>query len=124
MSTRNAVYRCELCGNMIEMLAVGGGQLVCCDQPMSHQAENTTDAAVEKHVPVIEKVDGGYRVSVGSVLHPMADAHLIQWIDLITGDVTLRQFLKAGDAPVATFTTDAQDVAARAYCNLHGFWKA
>lgn len=124
MSKRNTIHRCELCGNIVEMVAFGGGKLVCCGQPMTLQVENTTDAAVEKHVPVIEKIEGGYQVSVGSVLHPMTEAHLIQWIDLIAGERVFRQHLKAGDTPVATFLTDAAEVTARAYCNLHGFWKA
>jgi superoxide reductase len=124
MSKRNAIYRCELCGNMVDLVAHGGGKLVCCGQPMVEQTENTTDAAVEKHVPVVERIEGGYRVVVGSVEHPMAAAHWIQWIELVAGDTVLRQFLNPGDAPVATFLTDATEVSARAYCNLHGFWKA
>jgi superoxide reductase len=124
MSERNTIFRCQLCGNIVDLIAPGGGTLVCCGQPMTAQAENTTDAAVEKHVPVIEKIAGGYRVVVGSVEHPMAAAHWIQWIELVAGDTVQRRFLAAGDPPRATFLTDAAEVSARAYCNLHGFWKA
>ncbi len=124
MSKRNTIFRCELCGNMVDLVAHGGGTLVCCGQPMTVQGENTTDAAVEKHVPVIEAIQGGYTVVVGSVEHPMAAAHWIQWIELVAGDTVQRQFLSAGDPPRATFLTDAPSVSARAYCNLHGFWKA
>ncbi len=91
---------------------------------MDLQKENTTDAAQEKHVPVVEKVDGGYRVAVGSVAHPMADDHYIEWIELVAGDTVYRQDLKAGDAPEATFATSAGSVTARAYCNLHGLWSS
>jgi superoxide reductase len=124
MSKRNTIHRCELCGNMVDMVVHGGGKLVCCGQPMVEQTENTTDAAVEKHVPVITRIEGGYEVVVGDVEHPMADAHWIQWIELLAGDTVLRRFLAPGEAPRATFLTDANEVSARAYCNLHGFWKA
>ncbi len=124
MSKRNTIYRCELCGNMVDLVVHGGGTLVCCGQPMTEMTENTTDAAVEKHVPVIEKIDGGYSVVVGSVEHPMTEAHLINWIELVAGDTVMRRFLKAGEPPRATFLTDATEVTARSYCNLHGFWKA
>ncbi len=124
MSKRNTIHRCELCGNMVDLVVHGGGTLFCCGQPMTAMVENTVDAAVEKHLPVIETIDGGYRVTVGSVAHPMTQAHLIQWIELVAGDVVMRRFLGAGEPPVATFQTEATQVIARAYCNLHGFWKA
>ena len=118
------VYQCELCGNMVEVLHAGGGELVCCGQPMTLLAENSTDAAKEKHVPVIVAADGGFTVKVGSVAHPMTDAHYIEWIELIAGATVLRQALKPGDAPEAFFATKASQVSARAYCNLHGLWRA
>ena len=77
----------------------------------------------EKHVPVVEKIEGGYRVTVGSVEHPMTDAHYIQWIELVTPTGVLRHNLTPQDKPVAEFKTDATEVEAREYCNLHGLWK-
>ena len=124
MTTRNEVYRCDLCGNIVEVVHASAGGLACCGQIMNLLTENTTDAATEKHVPVIEKIDGGYKVTVGEVAHPMLDNHYIEWIELIAGDTVLRQYLKPGDEPVAVFKTDATDVVAREYCNLHGLWKS
>ena len=117
------IYKCDICGNMVEMVHEGQGELVCCGQPMKLFTENTVDAAKEKHVPVIEKVDGGVKVKVGSVPHPMEEKHYIEWVELIAGSKVYRQFLKPGDAPEATFTIEAQQVTAREYCNLHGLWK-
>ena len=119
----NDVYKCELCGNIVEVVNVGGGELVCCGEPMGLLEEKTADSSTEKHVPVIEKIEGGYKVVVGSTLHPMAEAHFIQWIELITEKGSLKAFLQPGDAPEAVFMTDAQAVTAREYCNLHGLWK-
>jgi len=124
MAERLEIYKCELCGNIVEVLQGGGGELVCCGQPMKLMTENTVDAAKEKHVPVVEKVDGGYKVSVGSVAHPMEEKHYIQWIELIADGKAYRQFLNPGDAPEAYFAVDAAQVTAREYCNLHGLWKA
>jgi superoxide reductase len=118
------VYQCGLCGNMVEVVHESGGQLTCCNQPMNLLEENTVDAATEKHIPVVEKVDGGFKVSVGSVAHPMAEDHYIEWIELIAGDTVYCQFLKPGKAPEATFQVAASEVTARAYCNLHGHWKS
>ncbi len=123
MTKRLEIYKCDLCGNMVEMIHSGKGGLVCCGQPMQLMAENSVDAAKEKHVPVIEKVDNGYKVTVGSVPHPMEDKHYIEWIELIAGDRAYRQFLNPGDAPEAFFCVDADAVTAREYCNLHGVWK-
>jgi superoxide reductase len=124
MTEKLQVYKCELCGNMVEVLHGGVGELVCCGQPMTLLSENTVDAAKEKHVPVIEKVAGGYKVKVGAVAHPMEEKHHIEWIELLAGNKAYRQFLKPGDAPEAFFATDASSVSAREYCNLHGLWKA
>jgi superoxide reductase len=117
------VYRCELCGNMIEVIHASSGQLVCCGQPMTLLTENTTDAATEKHVPVIEKVSGGVKVKVGSVAHPMQNDHYIEWIELIADGKSYRQFLKPGQAPEAVFKVEGTKLTAREYCNLHGLWK-
>ena len=124
MTEQLQIYKCEVCGNMVEVIHAAAGTLTCCNQAMALYAENTTDAATEKHVPVIEKVDHGIKVTVGSVEHPMADDHLIEWIELIADGKAYRQFLKPGAAPVATFCVDADSVAAREFCNLHGLWKA
>jgi len=118
------IYKCSLCGNIVEVVHVGGGTLVCCGKDMDLLEENTTDAAQEKHVPVVEKVDGGYRVTVGSVAHPMEEAHFIQWVQLIADGTSYRQFLSPGAAPEAVFPVTAQNVTVREYCNLHGLWKA
>jgi superoxide reductase len=119
------VYKCEKCGNIVEMLHSGKGQLVCCGEPMELLTENTVDASVEKHVPVITKVEGGFKVTVGSVEHPMVEKHYIEWIQIITEDGKFyRKFLKANDAPEAMFLVDADKITAREYCNLHGLWKA
>ena len=124
MPQRTQVYKCELCGNIVEMLHGGKGELVCCGQPMKLQSENTVDAAKEKHVPVIEKIDGGVKVKVGAVAHPMEEKHYIEWIEVLAGDRVLRQYLKPGDAPEAVFATDATNITAREYCTIHGQWKA
>ena len=123
MAERLQVYKCDMCGHIVEVLHGGGGELVCCGQPMNLLTENTTDAAVEKHVPVVEKIDGGYKVKVGSAAHPMAEDHYIEWVELIAGGKAYCEFLKPGGAPEATFLLDASEVTARAYCNLHGLWK-
>ncbi len=118
------VYKCDVCGNIVEVLHAGGGALVCCGQPMKLLSENTTDASKEKHVPEIEKTADGYKVKVGSVPHPMEDKHWIMWIQLIADGKSYRQFLNPGDAPEAVFKVSAGKPVAREYCNLHGLWKA
>jgi len=123
MTKKLEVYRCEVCGNIVEVLHPGAGQLVCCGQPMKLLVENTTDASKEKHVPVIEKTAAGYRVKVGSVPHPMEEKHYIEWIELIADERAYRQFLSPGQAPEANFSVQAQNVYAREYCNIHGLWK-
>jgi superoxide reductase len=124
MAERSQIFKCELCGNIIEVLHGGAGELVCCGQPMKLFTANTVDAAKEKHVPVVEKVDGGYKVKVGSVPHPMEEKHWIEWIEIIADGKTYRQYLNPGDAPEAVFMIAAANVTAREYCNLHGLWKA
>lgn len=123
-TTRMQVYKCELCGNIVESVHGGGGQLVCCGQPMALREENTVDAAKEKHVPVVQKIEGGYAVKVGDVAHPMGEDHYIEWIELVAGDKAYREFLKPGAKPEATLPIDAPKVTVRAYCNLHGLWKS
>ena len=124
MTQKNQVYKCPLCGNIVEVLHTGAGELVCCGQPMDLMVENTVDAAKEKHVPVVKKTDNGFKVSVGSVPHPMEEKHWIEWIELRAGGKVYRQELAPGDAPEAVFCVDATDAKAYAYCNLHGLWKS
>jgi superoxide reductase len=124
MTQRFQVYKCKVCGDVVEVLHDGSGPLACCSQPMDSLAENTTDAAKEKHVPVIERSSGMVRVTIGSVPHPMEEKHYIEWIQLIADGRAYRQFLKPGMAPEAIFPVEATDVTAREHCNLHGVWKA
>ena len=124
MTEKLQIYKCEVCGNIVEMLHAGAGQLVCCGQPMKLFKENTTDAAKEKHVPVIERPATSCKVTVGAVLHPMEQAHYIEWIEVIADGKAYRKFLNPGEAPEATFELKAENVTAREYCNLHGLWKA
>jgi len=124
MPKRLEVYKCEVCGNIIEVMHAGVGALVCCGEDMKLMTENTVDAAKEKHVPVIEIGKDSITVKVGSVAHPMEEKHYIEWIELIADDKVYRQFLKPGDKPEATFAITASKVTAREYCNLHGLWKA
>lgn len=123
MTERMQVYKCEICGNIVEVLHKGAGQLVCCGQPMVLYRENSVDAAQEKHVPVLKRVDGGVKVKVGSIAHPMEEKHYIEWIEIVADGGVYRKFLNPGDAPEANFDVKAEKVTARAYCNLHGLWK-
>lgn len=123
MAARLEVYKCLACGNIVEVLTGGDGELVCCGQPMKLLEEKTADAATEKHVPVIEKTDGGYLVKVGSVPHPMQEEHYIEWIEIIADGKSYRQFLSPGDEPQATFNVEAGTITAREHCNIHGLWK-
>ncbi len=124
MAKQFDVFKCEICGNIVELLHVGGGELVCCGQPMTLMEEKTADSATEKHVPVIEKKDGGLSVKVGSVPHPMEEKHFIEWIEVTVDGKVCKKFLKPGDAPEAFFAVDGNVVKAREYCNIHGLWKS
>ncbi len=124
MAERLQVYKCQVCGNIVEVLHGGKGELVCCNQPMKLMVEGEVDAGKEKHVPVIEKTADGIKVKVGSVAHPMEEKHYIEWIEVIADGKAYRQFLSPGQAPEAIFKIDAGKVTAREYCNLHGLWKA
>ncbi len=117
------VFKCAVCGNVVELLHVGDGTLVCCGQDMEQMVEKTADQTTEKHVPIIEKVENGYKVTVGSTLHPMTDAHFIEWIELTADGVTHRAFLAPNQEPIAHFIIgEAKEVSAREYCNVHGLW--
>jgi len=126
MTERSFVYRCESCGHIVEVLNAGAPTLTCCGQKMGLLTEKTADSSTEKHVPFIEKIDGGYKVKVGeTTAHPMMDAHFIQWIELLTDKGSYKHFLKPNDAPEAIFMVANNEtvIAAREYCNLHGHWK-
>ncbi len=118
------IYKCEICGNIVEMVHGGVGDLVCCNEEMKHMKEQTEDAANEKHVPIIEKTDSGIKVVVGSKPHPMEEKHHIEWIEVINGDYVQRKRLHPGDKPEAEFYVSYSDkLVAREYCNVHGLWK-
>lgn len=124
MTKKLQVYKCLVCGNVVEVVHAGAGELVCCGQPMKLMKENTVDASQEKHVPVIEMTSEGIKVKVGSAPHPMEEKHYIEWIELLVDGRVCRKFLSPGDKPEATFKIDAKKVTAREYCNLHGLWQA
>ncbi len=123
MAKKLEIYKCMVCGNIVEVLHGGDGELVCCGQPMASLAAKTADQGKEKHVPVIEKIDGGIKVKVGSIPHPMEEKHYIEWIEIIADGKAYRQFLNPGQAPEVIFNVKADNVTAREHCNLHGLWK-
>jgi superoxide reductase len=124
MTAQKQIYRCNVCGNIVEVLHTGQGELVCCGQPMELLEAKTADEGKEKHVPVIETGDKGVKVKVGSVPHPMEEKHYIEWVEVITDGDGCRQFLRPGDKPEAAFDIKSKKVAAREYCNIHGLWKS
>ena len=123
MAEKLQIYKCAVCGNIVEVIYGSIGELVCCEQPMELLDEKTADATTEKHVPVIQKIDGGYKITVGSTLHPMEEKHYIEWIELLADGKAYRQFLNPGDAPEAEFGIKGDSVTAREHCNVHGLWK-
>lgn len=123
MPNGRQVYKCNICGNIVEFLYVGGGELVCCGQKMELLAEKTEDIGHEKHVPVVEKTEKGIKIKVGSIPHPMEEKHYIEWIELIVDGASYKKFLKPGDEPQAEFCFKVNEITARAYCNIHGLWK-
>lgn len=122
MTKKLQVYKCNICGNIIEVLHEGVGELVCCDQPMVLFDEKIEEEGKEKHLPVVEKTEKGFKVNVGSVTHPMEEKHYIEWIEAIANGKVYRQFLKPGDAPEAMFDIEADNVKVREYCSIHGLW--
>ena len=124
MTELKQIYKCNICGNIVEVLHPGTGTLVCCGQPMELLKEKTEDVGQEKHVPVIEKTETGIKVKVGSVPHPMEENHYIEWIEIIADGSVYRKFLKPGDNPEAEFEIKAEKIEAREYCNIHGLWKS
>ncbi len=124
MTKLNEIYKCEICGNIVQIVNAGKGSLVCCGKEMTSMEENTVDAAQEKHIPVVESSNGQIKVVVGSVAHPMEEKHYIEWIEIIADGKAYKKFLKPGQAPEAVFNCDCKNFTVRAYCNLHGLWKA
>jgi superoxide reductase len=124
MAKRLEIYKCSICGIIAEVVHSGGGSMICCGKTMDRVTENTTDAATEKHVPVIELGDSTVTVTVGDVAHPMESGHYIEWIEILVEDKVYRQYLQAGQPAQAIFNLSASAVTARAYCNLHGLWTA
>jgi len=124
MTQRLQVYKCEICGNMVEVVHAGQGELVCCGEPMKLLPEKKEEQGKEKHVPVIEKTEKKISVKVGSVPHPMEETHFIEWIAVQTKGGTFRKFLSPGEKPEAEFETGEEVMGAREYCNLHGLWSA
>ena len=124
MTKINAIYKCKICGNIVEMVHTGEGELVCCRQPMEIQEEKNQNEGMEKHIPVVSKTEKGYLVKVGSVIHPMEENHYIEWIEIILGGKIYRKFLTSDQEPIAEFILDTKEenVIARAYCNVHGLW--
>lgn len=122
----NQIYKCNICGNIVEVVHVGGGTLVCCGQDMELLTEKTQDEGKEKHMPVIEQEGDEIIIKVGSVAHPMESSHYIEWIELMVGEQVFRQYLKSGDEPKAIFviSDNNQKVSVRIYCNIHGLWKS
>lgn len=123
MIAKNQIYRCSVCGNIVTVLYAGGGQLVCCGQPMELLQEKTQDEGAEKHVPVVEKTANGIKVKIGSVPHPMEENHYILWIEVIADGKTFRHFLKPGEEAKAEFCLKAEKITVRDYCNIHGLWQ-
>ena len=124
MTEQLQVYKCQVCGNVVEVLDSGAGQLVCCGQPMELLDEKTADTATEKHVPYIERTENGVKVRIGeNTAHPMEEKHFIQWIELLVDGKAYRQFLKPGGPPVAAFAVTGKNITARELCNVHGLWK-
>ena len=123
MTIKNQIYRCLICGNIVEVIHPGDGQLVCCGQPMELLQAKTEDIGQEKHLPVIENSEGKITVKIGSIPHPMEDTHYIEWIEITADNQVYKKFLKPGDAPEAVFEITADNITAREYCNVHGLWQ-
>jgi len=125
MTQLNQIYRCNICGNIVEMVHTGAGELVCCGEPMELLVEKNEDVGKEKHVPIIEKTEKGVNVKVGSIPHPMEEKHYIEWVELFTDGKVRRKYLKPGEKPEANFCVcEVKELSARIYCNVHGLWKS
>jgi superoxide reductase len=123
MTKINQIYKCNICGNIVEVVHAGAGELVCCGQPMVLQVENTVDAAKEKHIPVKEIIGDKVVVKIGTVEHPMTAEHYIEWVEVVTKARVYRKTFTPGEKPFAEFDIQEEVIEVRAYCNLHGLWK-
>ncbi len=123
MTKQHQVYKCNICGNIVEVLHSGKGELVCCGEPMQLLSEKNEEEGKEKHIPVIEEIEGGIKIKVGSIPHPMEDSHYIEWIEAITDTRIMRKYLQPGDAPEAKFKRFDKNAKIRIYCNVHGLWE-
>jgi len=124
MTEQKQIYKCNICGNIVEVLHSGVGQLVCCGQPLKLLKKNTVDASLEKHLPIVEKIADVIKIKVGGIPHPMEEKHYIEWIEIIADDRVYRKFLGPGDKPEAEFEIKAKKIEQREYCNLHSLWKS
>ena len=124
MTEVGEIYKCNICGNIVEVLHAGIGELVCCGEPMELLKEKTDETGNEKHVPVIEKTEKGIKVKVGSIPHPMEEKHYIEWIEIIADGISYRKFLKPGEKPEVEFEIKAEKIEAREYCSIHGLWRS
>ena len=118
------IYKCEICENIVEVLHTGKGKLVCCGQPMRLLEPKIEEKGKEKHLPVVERIDGKIRIRVGEVQHPMEEQHYIEWIEAVAGSNLYRKQLMLGENPEAEFEVDAERITVRAYCNIHGLWRS
>ncbi len=123
MRKRYQIYKCEICGNIVEVLHGGVGTMICCNKPMTLQVEKTEDPGLEKHVPVVEEIENGIKVRVGSVPHPMEEDHYIEWIEIISEDVIERKYLQPTDPPEAIFIAPVNELLVREFCTVHGLWR-
>ena len=124
MTVQKQVYKCNICGNIVEVLHSGAGELVCCGQPMELLEEKTKDSGEEKHVPIIERTEPGVKVKVGAIPHPMEEKHYIEWIEIVANGRSYRNYLKPGDKPETEFEIKSDRIEAREYCSIHGLWKS
>jgi superoxide reductase len=123
MTNKKEIYKCEVCGNIVEVLHDGVGTLVCCGQPMNLMKEKTEEEGNEKHIPVILENEEGVNIKVGSVEHPMTPEHHIEWIEISTENGESKKFLTPDDKPEANFPVKNKNIKAREYCNIHGLWR-
>ncbi len=124
MTKKLQVFKCTMCGNIVDILHEGQGELVCCGQPMELLEEKSEDQGNEKHVPVVEQTEKGIKVKVGSIEHPMEENHYIEWIEVVVDGKVYRKFLNPGDAPEGEFALSSGNIKAREYCSIHGLWKS